>query len=143
MEEPFRILPPANEGDSEGAQRVFEEFLTLYQPALVRMEYYLEQVMEQAEPAFAEAYRPWHKALRDLYRGVYLLARRMPLPDSEAFVEALRMFSFGSSVRFLRDICLNCRLSIERDWAEHFRAHIDMLLFSLSILTRQQASLAR
>ena len=139
-----RILPPSGENDAEGAQRVFEEFLLLYEPTLVRIEEYLEQVIEQAGPAYATAYRPWRKALRDLMRGVYLTARKIPLPDPEAFIDAAKMFYFDSASQFLRDICINCRIALQRDWVERFREHINFLLFSAAILGyRQEAALSR
>lgn len=132
------IVPPMNEDDTEGAQRVFEEFLVLYQPALTHIEHFLEHVMEDAGPDYADAYKPWHKALHDLFRGVYLVAKKIPLPDPEAFTEALRMFSFDSAIQFLSDVCLSCRLSLQNDWGQRFREHINILLFSVSILNRQQ-----
>ncbi len=138
MEESFRITPPLGAGDTEGAGRVFKEFLHAYQPILVRTEHYLEQMIQSMEPAYAAAYVPWHKSLRDLFHGAYLMARNIPLPDPESFVEALRVFSFEGAAQFLRDLCSCCRLNIPRDWAERFREHIDLLLFSLSILNRGQ-----
>ena len=138
MEEDHRILPPKGEDDAEGAQRVFEEFLILYEPTLVRIEYYLEHVIEQVGPAYAEAYRPWHKAVHDLFRGVYLTVRNIPLPDPDSFIEALKMFGFDSAIQFLQDLCISCRIALERDWMEHFRQNIDLLLFSATILRREQ-----
>jgi len=132
------ITPPAHGDDTEGAKRVFEQFFILYQPALTRVEHYLEHVIDQMEPAYAEAYRPWHKALRDLSQCFYLAARKIPLPDPESFMDALRMFSFDSAVEFLKDLCISCQLVLDKDWAQHFREHIDMLLFSLTILNRKQ-----
>lgn len=136
------ITPPENEEDKEGAYRACREFLTIYQPILTRIEFYLEQVIEQAGPAYAEAYRPWHKSLQDLLHGAYLTARKIPLPDPDAFVEALRMFSFESAIQFLRDICASCQIVLQHDWKEHFRKHIDTLLFSVAILNRQQQAVS-
>ncbi len=145
MEDYLQIMPPTDGEDIEGAHRVFEEFLVLYQPALLSVERYLETVIEEIGPDYADAYRPWHKGLHDLFQGVYLMAKKIPLPDPEAFADALRMFSFDSAVRFLWDLCISCKLALQSDWVERFREHIDMLLFSLSILNRhqQQPSLAR
>lgn len=144
MEDLKVIIPPAGEDDTEGAQRVFEEFLTLYQPVLMRVEYYLEEVIEHAGVTYAEAYKPWQSALHDLFKGVYLTAKAVPLPDTEKFIDALRTFSFDSAIRFLSDICTSCRLKLPQDWVTKFREHINLLLFSLAILTRaQQPSLAR
>jgi hypothetical protein len=144
MEQNYRIQPPKSEEDTEGARRVFEEFLILYEPTLVRIEDYLEQVIEQAGPTYATAYRPWHKALRELLRGVYLTARNIPLPDPEAFIDAVKMFYFDSAIQFLRDICVNCRVVLQRDWMERFREHINFLLFSAAILGyRQEQTLSR
>jgi len=138
------ILPPLNEDDTEGAQRVFEEFLTLYQPTLIRVEYYLEEVIEHAGAPYAEAYKPWHIALHDLFKGVYLTSKKLPLPNKEKFIDALRTFSFDSAIQFLLDICANCKLKLSQDWSDKFREHINLLLFSLSILSRvQQPSIVR
>lgn len=131
------LIGPAHEEDMEGARRAFEEFFVLYQPALSQVERHLEKVIEEAGE-FAEAYRPWYLGLRDLFRGIYLTVRRIPLPDPESLREALHMFSFDSAVHLLRDLCISCRINVSRDWGQHFREHINMLLFSLSILNRQQ-----
>lgn len=138
MNDSQHILPPMGEDDSEGAQRVFEEFLVLYQPTFAHIEYRLEHIIEEMQPAYADAYRPWHKALQDLFRGVYLIAKKIPLPDPEGFMDALRIFTFESAILFLQDLCVSSRLSLPRDWAQNFRKHIDMLLFSMAILNRQQ-----
>ncbi len=144
MEEFNHITPPSGEDDIEGARRVFDEFLTLYQPVLIRVEHQLEKVIGDLDPAFAEAYRPWQVALHDLLRGAYLVAKKIPLPDLDGFMEALSMFSFESAIQFLRDICDSCRMVIEYDWVRRFREHVDMMLFSLAILNRsREAELAR
>lgn len=132
-----RIPPPHSSDDNEGALRVFNDFFHIYQPVFARVEFYLEQVITQVDPMYAQAYRPWHKSLRDLMRGVYLMARRVPLPDPDAFLDALRTFSFDSAIYFLRDICVSCKLHIERGWAQRFRENILTLLFALGILQRQ------
>lgn len=137
------IRPPKGDDDINGAQRVFEDFLVLYQPTMSRVEEYLEKIVEETRPAYAEAYRPWLKALQDMMQGIYLVAKKIPLPDSESFMESLRMFSFESAIDFLRDICVCCRHILPRDWTDRFREHINMLLFSLSILNRQEQSLGR
>jgi hypothetical protein len=140
MEDYLQIEPPLSGDDREGAQRVFEEFLVLYQPALSSVQHYLERVIFEA-PDYADAYKPWHKALQDLFQGVYLTAKRIPLPDPDAFLEALRMFSFQSAIQFLCDLCISCRLALQRDWAKHFHEHINMLLFSQAILAQKQQPL--
>ena len=59
------IQPPRGANDTQGARRVFEDFLDIYQPTLVRVENYLEDTVRKIDPAFAEAYRPWQQALHD------------------------------------------------------------------------------
>lgn len=137
------IRPPVCENDTEGAQRVFEEFLILYKPILITVQGHLENLMHDMGPLYADAYQPWCNALKDLFQGVYLVARKIPLPDKEAFTEALRMFSFDSAVQFLCDLCVSCRISLQRDWARYFREHIHLLLSSIAILNRQQAAIVR
>lgn len=137
MEDEFLIMPPRNGEDWEGAQRVFEEFFILYQPALSSVQHYLAQVTEEMGAEYAAAYRPWQSALSDLFQGVYLTAKKIPLPDPEGFLEALRMFSFESAVQFLSDLCISCRLVMRRDWQKRFREHIEMLMVAFSVLNRQ------
>ncbi|MFW0776994.1 MAG: hypothetical protein ACN2B6_04670 [Rickettsiales bacterium] len=138
MGEELIIIPPKGEEDTEGAQRVFEQFLKLYQPTLIRVEYYLEDIIEHAGPAYAEAYQPWHDAVHSLFKGVYLQAKRIPLPDTEKFIAALETFSFDSAIKFLQDLCVSCKLKANREWVARFREHIKLLLFSMSILRRNQ-----
>lgn len=133
MEATCYIAPPADAEDAEGAQRVFREFLTFYQPSLVSVEYYLERVIEEVDPVYADAYRPWYQALHDLFSGASLIAKNNPLPDPDGFLDALRTFRFDSAACFLSDLCVDC----QQDWAQHFREHIDMLLLSFSILNRK------
>ena len=121
----------------EGAQRVFEDFFNLYQPAFISIEHYLEDAMDHMAPIYANAYRPWYKGLHDLLRGVTLMAKKIPLPDPEEFSDALCMFSFDGAIQFLSDLCISCRLVLQNDWAQRFHEHINLLLFSLSILERQ------
>lgn len=138
------IMPPADEDDTDGAQRVFENFLHLYQPALIRIEYYLEEIIEKAGPAYASAYQPWHDAIHNLFKGVYLTAKKIPLPNNSKFIEALKMLSFDSALQFLSDLCAICKIPMPQDWTVKFREHINLLLFSLSILNRaSQPSLIR
>lgn len=144
MNDHLLIVPPSGEDDTEGAVRVFEEFLTLYQPTLIRIEFYLEEVIEQAGPEYADAYRPWHTALHDLFKGVYLTAKKIPLPNKSRFIDALKTFNFESALQFLRDLCANCKIQLSEDWVARFREHINLLLFSISILNRtEQPALAR
>lgn len=129
--------------DGESAQRFFEEFFTKYQPVFTRAEVYLGNLIKEA-PDFAEAYRPWQNALRDLSRGVYFINRKIPMTNAKGFLEALKMFSLESVIHFLRDICLSCHMQLERDWAEKFREHMDMLFFSYLLLQRnKQPEMAR
>jgi len=144
MTDNLLITPPLDEDDTEGAMRVFDEFLTIYQPTLIRIEYYLEEIIEQAGPTYAEAYRPWHTALHNLFKGVYLVSRKIPLPNPTKFIDALKTFDFDSAVQFLYDLCANCKITLHENWVTRFKEHINLLLFSLSILSRKsQISLAR
>jgi|GEM_PF-1901741 len=138
MVETHRIIPPSGNNDQEGAQRVFEEFFLLYHPTLTRLESKLYDIVEETEPTYAEAYKPWQKALHELVRGVYLCAKRISLPDINGFKDALRMFSFEGAVQFLNDLTMRCKMSFHPDWTELFREHIKLLLFSLSILIQNK-----
>jgi hypothetical protein len=138
MESIIDIHTPKDESDSEVARRVFEEFTLLYRPTLERVGQYLEDMMETKAPAYAEAYAPWHSALKTLVRGTYLVSRKVPLPNPEAFIEAVRMFSFEGTIQFLRDVCLSCQLKLVRNWEDKFREHINLLLTSLAILLQKR-----
>ena len=132
------IIPPLGKDDVEGARRAFEAFSTLYRPALVTVEAHLDQLIEDMPPGFAAGYLPWRGALHDLVSGTYMLARKIPLPDTEGFMEALRLFSFESGIQFLRDLCLSCHIPLRPDWMQRFRQHIDVLLFAFTVMLRQQ-----
>lgn len=137
------IVPPAGRHDIKGAQRTFEEFGILYRNDLTRIEAHLDRIIESAPTVFAEGYKPWRNALHDLLAGTYMMARNIPLPNVEGFMEALRMFSFDSSIHFLRDLCISCHIDVRTDWAKRFREHIDMLLFAFAVLHRPSPSLSR
>lgn len=130
------ITPPEGDLDTAGARRVFGEFVILYHPLLLQVEEQLDAVVDQLDPRFAEGYRPWQTALHDLLKGVYLVARNISLPNPKRFYEALMMFSLESAAEFIRNVCINSRLYISRQWAEQFHSNIKLLLFSLSILNR-------
>lgn len=138
MEEYGIITPPKGEEDTAGARRVFGEFVVLYHPLLVRIDEQLDMVISEAGPDYAEGYRPWQRALRDLLQGVYMMAKNIPLPDTERFYEALCMFSIDSAAEFIRNICIDSRLYISRIWAQQFQEHIKLLQFALSILHKAQ-----
>ena len=124
--------------------RAFEEFLIVYKPVLVRIEDYLDEVIEKTDPAYVEGYIPWRNALHELITGAYLIARKIPLPNKEDFMEALCLFSFDSAIKFLCDICNICQLQIKKNWEKEFRDHIDKLLFTISTQNlQQQSSLSR
>jgi hypothetical protein len=132
------ILPPSDEDDIKGAQRVFEDFFTLYQPTLSRVDNYLENIEEQVGPLYAQAYKPWQIALHDLCTGIYLVTKKIPLPDKDKFMEALKIFSFDGAIQFLYDLCASCRITLDSNWLKRFQQHINLLLMSISILNRQQ-----
>ena len=73
------IIPPLGEEDIDGARRAFGDFLVIYKPTLERIEIYLEQIIEQAGTAYAEAYRPWRQGLHELFRGATLISKKIPL----------------------------------------------------------------
>lgn len=131
------IMPPTGEDDFKGAQRVFEEFFTSYKDTLTALEKYLDKIMAKTEPVFAEAYKPWRDAVHDLLRGVHLLAKNIPLPDPESFLDALRTFSFEGAIQFLRDLCASCKIALQPNWADIFHKQIDTLLFAFAILSRK------
>ena len=128
-----------NESDPESAQRVLEDFVEIYQPTLLAAQNHLSQTLFKMPAQYAAAYKPWHTALQDLTRGLYLLSKKIPVPDMERFIDALHMFSFEGAINFLADLCKNCNLSLTKNWETEFRQQVDRLLFSVSILNRNLA----
>ncbi len=141
METTLDIIESKTQTDT--GHRVFEEFLLAYKPVLVRIEDYLDEVIEKTDPAYVAGYVPWKNALHELITGAYLIARKIPLPNRENFMEALCLFSFDSAIKFLRDICNICQLQIRKNWEKEFHDHIDKLLFTIATLNLQQHTQSR
>lgn len=138
MTEMPRIPPPASEDDADGARRVFAQFNEAYRPVLEQVDLYLDTMISKAPPAYADGYRHWHRSLRDLLHGVFLMAKRIPIPSRETFQDALRVFSLESSAQFIADLCAGCKQQLPRNWAQGFRQHIELLLHSLAILMQNR-----
>ena len=120
------------------AKRMAESFVEVYQVTLIRIEQHLDDVIEGAGENYAEGYKPWQKAVHDLVNGTFLLSKEQVKPDKEKLSEALRIFSFESSVNFLEDICRTTGITTERGWHEKFRAHVHMLLSALDIMPKKR-----
>ena len=118
---------------AEETKRMAQTFVEVYQVTLIRIEQHLEDIIEDAGEQYAHGYLPWHEALHDLLNGTVLIAGEVQPADRDSFVEALRLFSFDSSARFLHDLCSSVGIRTDRGWNEKFRAHIDMLMSSLDI----------
>lgn len=127
-------------GKTDTVHRIFEQFLITYHPVLMEVEDYLDSIIEKTDPVYVEGYLPWKEALHELVRGVHFLARKIPLPSRENFIEALCMFSFDSAIDFLLDICSICQLQLEKNWEIKFRENINQLLFSISLYNQHQYS---
>lgn len=132
------IAPPTDASDSAGAVRVFQQFLEQYQAILVSADHYFEQIMEQIQPQFAQAYLPWQRAVKDLLHGTYTVARKIPLKNPKALADAMRLFSLDSAVGMLHDICTSCKLKVARNWVESFKENIKTLSTALRMLMQQQ-----
>lgn len=144
METESRIASPQGEDDKQGAKHVFDEFFVIYQPVLMDVESYLKNTMEKMDSEYASAYKPWFDALENLLQGVFLTVKKIPLPDTDSFIDAIKLFTFDSAIQFLYDLCLSARIKLSNCWAEQFQKHIHMLLFSAAILFDQrQKSYAR
>lgn len=128
----------ANHSEAENAKRMAETFVEVYQVTLIRIEQHLDDVIEEAGEQYAEGYKPWQKAVHDLVHGTFLLSNEAAKPDEEALSDALRVFSFDSSVKFLGDLCGNIGINTERNWHERFRAHIHMLISALDIMPKKR-----
>jgi hypothetical protein len=124
--------------DAYNAKRMAETFVEVYQVTLIRIEQHLDDVIEEAGEQYAEGYRPWQKAIHDLVHGTFLLSKETAKPDKESLGDALRVFSFDSSVKFLGDICNTIGINTERGWDEKFRAHVHLLMTSLDIMPKKK-----
>jgi hypothetical protein len=120
--------------DNESDAIIFQQFFVDYQPVLSEVERYLDETIEKTDYIYREAYIPWKKALHQLLEGVYYLAKKIPLPSKEEFMEALFMFSFKGAVMFLRDICNICQLKLSTEWDKEFQEKINQLLASFSAM---------
>lgn len=123
---------------NDAPRLAFSNFLVSYQPILKSAEDYLESMIEKTAPTYAEAYKPWKDALHELLEGAILISQKISLPDQDEFMNALKMFSFDSTIHFLRDICRICDIELKIDWEINFREHIDRLLFIISAIFREQ-----
>lgn len=132
---PHRIAPHRYASDTDGAQRVFTEFWNLYGAQLTSAEGYLLGVMEHSG-SYAEAYRPWCRALTDLIHGVYLAARRIPLPNVKAVREAMRIFSMKSAANMLRDAIVGACVPLAAGWAARFCENMAALAGAFRVLAR-------
>lgn len=143
METLFNISQDIDKNDQLTIEhQVFEQFLMDYQPVLVKVEKYLEKVIDETDCMYREAYMPWKKALHELLEGAYYLAKKIPLPSKEEFMDALFMFSFKSTISFLSDICSICQLKLKNEWEKEFQDKINMLLFALSGQTNKPSLVA-
>lgn len=133
------VTRPETDDDSDGARRALEEFAQLYHPTLMAAKDHLHMVISGMEPEYADAYKPWHTALNEITRGIHLLNKKIPLPDMKRFLDALYMFTFEGAIQFLYDLCIACKIRLHRQWEKDFREHIQILLFSIAILNREQA----
>lgn len=113
------------EGD-QSAKRAAETFVEVYQVTLIRIEQHLEDIIHDAGENYAEGYKPWQKALHDLLDGAFLLSKNQPV-KRDSLKEALHVFSFESSARFMGDLCTSIGIRKERGWEEDFHDHIKTL----------------
>jgi hypothetical protein len=137
MEDDTRIAGNSGHNAYE-AKRVAETFVEVFQVTLIRIEQHLDDVIEEAGEQYAEGYKPWQKAVHDLVHGTFLLSKEVVKPDRESLSDALRVFSFESSVNFLDDICISIGIRTERGWHEKFRDHVHMLITALDIMPKKR-----
>lgn len=131
MEPSTRIQPPVGVPDSDEARRAAETFVVVYQVTLVQVEEYLEDIIEEAGPQYAQGYQTWLESIRELSRGAVLLSKKAPLKHKERFIDALRLFSFNSAAQFVGDICRTLELDKDRKWPQEFRQEIEKLAIAV------------
>lgn len=138
MESVICIRPPADSDDAAGAVRVFQEFLQNYQSTLVSAEHYFEQIMEQVQPKYAQAYAPWQRSVKDLLHGVYMVSKKLPLRNPKALADALRLFTLDSAISMLHDICISCKMRVNSNWLNAFKDNMRVLGEAFRVLMRQR-----
>lgn len=141
LNDPYAL--PFAPTDRPAMQRACKQFHDEYQPILHKVETHLHQMTQKTDPVYAQAYKPWLKALCDICTGVFLLSKGIPLPDPAALLDALRMFSFDSTLQLLHDLCISCKLVLEKEWTKKFRRDIDIMLFAAANLQQQQQGITR
>lgn len=125
-------------GDAHNAKRMAETFVEVYQVTLIRIEQHLDDVIEEAGEQYAAGYKPWQQAIHDLVHGTFLLSKEVAKPDKDALSDALRVFSFESSVKFLDDMANVVGVKTTPGWHEKFRAHVHVLMSALDIMPKKR-----
>ncbi len=133
MELNTRISPPEGVADSEEARRAAETFVVVYQVTLIQVEEYLEDIIAEAGPNYSKGYIPWLNSVRELARGTLLLSKKAPLQHKEAFIDALRLFSFSGASQFIADICNSREIEKDRHWQEDFQDQIGTLCKAIKV----------
>ncbi len=139
METDDTVALPFLPTDKQAIKQACKNFIEEYQPILTQVETHLKQLMENTEPHYAQAYKPWLKGVRDLCMGVFLMSKSIPVPDPAALLDALKMFSFEGALQLLNDVCIICKIAIKSDWINKFRKDIDIMLFAAANLNTAPA----
>lgn len=124
--------------DAHNAKRMAETFVEVYQVTLIRIEQHLDDVIEEAGDQYAAGYKPWQQAIHDLVHGTFLLSKEVAKPDKDALSDALRVFSFESSVKFLDDMANAIGIRTTPGWHEKFRSHVHVLMSALDIMPKRR-----
>jgi len=124
--------------DAQNAKRMAETFVEVYQVTLIRIEQHLDDVIEEAGEQYAAGYKPWQQAVHDLVHGTFLLSKETAKPDKDALSDALRVFSFESSVKFLDDVANSIGIKTTPGWHEKFRAHVHVRMSAMDIMPKKR-----
>ena len=138
MHEQAQPHTPFKQDDRQNAKNACVQFINEYHPILSTAETYLQNMIDNTEPAYAQAYKPWLKELRDLCVGVYMMSKDIPLKNPQSLLDALEMFTFDSALQLLHDVCITCKLQLKKDWLAKLREDINNMLFAAAVLTRGQ-----
>lgn len=133
-----RITLPVSNADLDGAYRVIDEFHRLHAADLSTAHEYLNTLMTTTAASYADGYRPWQKALKEFLQGIYLLVKKVPLPNTRQFKEALLTFSLASAANFVFDLCMAAKRNLSRDWVEMFHHNILAVLASFQIISQSR-----
>ena len=124
--------------ETGGAYAILCDFQQHFGNDLQHARQYLAAMVENPSNPYAEAYRNWLSTLTEFMRGMHLLSKKIPLPNSKTFRDALNAFQLESSIMFVHDLCIAAGHKLAQRWAEEFRKQVIEVMAAFQVIVRQQ-----